>query len=61
MNPLDRFLSKYFFNTLSLFRDMLYRGLYPSCLPGLSLIWWSYRRQVSSLLASAQEKTCSRS
>ena len=38
INPLSRYLSKYFYSTLSLFQDILYRGLNLGSFPSLIII-----------------------
>ena len=52
INPLFRYLSKYFYSTLSLFQDILYWGLNPSCFPSLSKILQLYSWCSANLLAS---------
>ena len=51
INPLSRYSSKYFYSTLSLFQDILYRGLNLGFFPSLIIILQLYGRHSSSLLA----------
>jgi len=57
INPLLRYSSKYFYSTLSLFWDILYRGLNPSCFPSLSIILWLYSRYSTNLSAFFYKNT----
>ena len=52
INPLSRYLSKYFCSTQSLFQDILYRGLNLKYFSFLIMILQLYSRCFSSLLAS---------
>ena len=51
INPLSRYLSKYFYSTQSLFQDILYRGLNLGYFPSLTIILQLYSQYSSSLLA----------
>ena len=51
INPLSRYLSKYFYSTQSLFQDILYRGLNLGYFPSLTIILQLYGWYSSSLLA----------
>ena len=53
INPLSRYLSKYFYSTQSLFQDIPYRGLNLGSFPFLIIILQLYSRRSSSLLASS--------
>ena len=53
INPLSRYLSKYFSSTQSLFQDILYRGLNLGSFPSLIIILQLYSQRSSSLLASS--------
>ena len=53
INPLSRYLSKYFYSTQSLFQDILYRGLNLGSFPPLIIILQLYSQRSSSLLASS--------
>ena len=57
INPLLRCLFKYFYSTLSLFYNILYRGLNPSCFPSLSIILQLYSQCSANLLASFYKNT----
>ena len=50
INPLSKYLSKYFRSTQSLFQDILYRGLNLKSFPFLITILWLYGWCSSSLL-----------
>ena len=52
INPLSRYLSKYFYSTLSLFQDIPYRGLNLGSFPSLIIILQLYSWRSGSLLAS---------
>jgi hypothetical protein len=52
INPLFRYLSKYFYSTYSLFWDILYRDPNLKYFPSLIIILWSYSLYFSSLSAS---------
>ena len=52
INPLLRYLSKYFCSTQSSFQDILYSGLNPGYFPSLSIILWSHGWSTTNLLAS---------
>ena len=53
INPLSRCLSKYFYSTLSLFQDILYRGLNLGSFLSLIIILQLYSWRSGSLLASS--------
>ena len=53
INPLSRYLSKYFRSTQSSFQDILYRGLNLESFPSLIIILQLYSWRSSSLLASS--------
>ena len=53
INPLSRYLSKYFRSTLSLFQDIPYRGLNLGSFPSLIIILQLYSRCSGSLLVSS--------
>ena len=53
INPLSKYLSKYFYSTQSLFQDILYRGLNLGYFPSLITILQLYSQYSSSLLASS--------
>ena len=53
INPLSRYLSKYFYSTQSLFQDIPYRGLNLGSFPSLIIILQLYSWRSSSLLASS--------
>ena len=53
INPLSRYLSKYFYSTQSLFQDILYRGLNLGSFPSLIIILQLYSQRSGSLLASS--------
>ena len=53
INPLSRYLSKNFRSTLSLFQNILYRGLNLGSFPSLIIILQLYSQYYSSLLASS--------
>ena len=57
INPLLRCLPKYFYSTLSLFWDILYRGPNPSCFLSLSTILWLYSWSFTNLLAFFYKNT----
>ena len=57
INPLSRCSSKYFYSTLSLFQDILYRGLNLGSFPSLIIILQLYSWRSSSLLASSYKNT----
>ena len=52
INPLSRYLSKYFYNTQSLFQNILYRGLNLGYFPSLITILQLYSQHSSSLITS---------
>ena len=52
INPLSRYLSKYFYSTQSLFQDILYRGPNLGSFPSLIITLQLYGWHSSSLLAS---------
>ena len=60
INPLLRFLSRYFYSTWSLFQDILYRGLNLGYFPSLSIILQLYSQYSSSLSASFYKNTSRR-
>ena len=53
INPLSRYLSKYFYSTQSLFQNIIYRGLNLGSFPFLIIILQLYSQRFSSLLASS--------
>ena len=53
INPLSRYLSKYFCSTQSLFQDIPYRGLNLGSFPSLIIILQLYGQRSGSLLASS--------
>ena len=53
INPLSRCSSKYFYSTLSLFQDILYRGLNLGSFSSLIIILQLYSQHSSNLLASS--------
>ena len=57
INPLFRYLSRYFYNTQSLFWDILYRGLNLGYFPSLIIILWLYSQCSTNLLAFFCENT----
>ena len=57
INPLSRYLSKYFYSTQSLFQDILYRGLNLGSFPFLIIILQLYSQRSGSLLASSYKNT----
>ena len=57
INPLFRYLFKYFYSTWSLFQNILYRGLNSGCFPFLIIILWLYSQHFSNLLASFYKNT----
>ena len=57
INPLSRYLSKYFHSTLSLFQDIPYRGLNPGSFPSSIIILQLYSQCSSNLLASSYKNT----
>ena len=57
INSLLRYSSKYFYSTLSLFQDIPYRGLNPSCFPSLGMILWLYSQYSTKLLAFFRKNT----
>ena len=57
INPLSRYLSKYFYSTQSLFQDIPYRGLILGSFPSSIIILQSYSWRSSSLLASSYKNT----
>ena len=57
MNPLFRYLFKYFYSTQSLFQDIPYRNPNPSYFPSLNIILQLYNQYSTSLLASFYKNT----
>ena len=51
INPLSRYLSKYFYSTQSLFQDIPHRGLNLGSFPSLIIILQLYSQRSGSLLA----------
>ena len=57
INPLLRCLFKYFYSTQSLFYNILYKGLNPSCFPSLSIILQLYSWYSTNLLVFFYKNT----
>ena len=57
INPLSRYLSKYFYSIQSLFQDIPYRGLNLGSFPSSIIILQSYSWRSGSLLASSYKNT----
>ena len=57
INPLSRCSSKYFYSTLSLFQDILYRGLNLGSFPSLIIILQLYSWRSGNLLAFFYKNT----